>query len=135
MRLGAGGWAFTLIVLIGLLLIHAAQGEINSLALVIIVTLTVFSIMILWFQQRKKEITMLDAVGSDPPSLGRFVALVIAFALAGVVGYLLPRGELDNDPLALIGALFTAYGLIWLPAVSIVLGARAFSRQARAMKL
>jgi hypothetical protein len=35
----------------------------------------------------------------------------------------------------LISALFTAYGLIWLPAVTIVLGAQAFSRQARAMRL
>ncbi len=135
LRLSARGWAFTLIVLIGLLLIHAAWGEIDALALTIIVTLMVFSIIILWFQQRKKGITLLDAVGSEPPSLRRLLPLGIAFALAGVVGYLLPRGELDSDPLALIGALFTAYGLVWLPAVSIVLGARAFSRQARAMKL
>ncbi len=135
LRLGAPGWAFTLIVLIGLLSIHAAQGEIDALALVIIVTLTVFSIMILWFQQRKKGSTLLDAVGSEPPSLRRLAPLVIAFALAGAVGYGLPRGELDSDPITLIGALFTAYGLVWLPAVSIVLGARAFSRQARAMKL
>ena len=74
--------------------------------------------------------------GERRASPGRRLALlVVGFALAGAVGYSLPRGEVASDPLALISALFTAYGLIWLPAVSIVLGARAFSRQARAMNL
>ncbi len=135
LRLDARGWAFTLIVLIGLLVIHLAQGAIDPLSLAIIVTLTIFSIMICWFQQRKKGMTLLDPVGSEPPSWAPVLLLIIVFAAAGVVGFSLPRGELSRDPLALIGALFTAYGLIWLPAVSIVLGARAFSRQARAMRL
>ncbi|MCZ2094837.1 MAG: hypothetical protein LC121_00940 [Anaerolineae bacterium] len=134
LRLGARGWAFTLIVLGGLLVIHLLQNEIDSLSLSIIVTLTVFSVMIIWFQKRNKGATLLDGVPSGAPVIVPAL-LVVGFALAGVVGYSLPRGNIASDPLALISALFTAYGLIWLPAVSIVLGARAFSRQARAMNL
>lgn len=134
LRLGARGWAFTLVVLIGLLIIHLIQNEIDSLSLSIIVTLTVFSVMIIWFQKRKKGATLFDAVPETPPIVVPAL-LVTGFALAGAVGYTLPRGDAASDPLALISALFTAYGLIWLPAVSIVLGARAFSRQARAMNL
>ncbi len=135
LRLDARGWAFTLIVLLGLTMIHTLQGEIDVFSLSVIVTLVAFSIMIIWFQKRKKGATLLDDVMAAPPSWGMLALLVIAFGLAGAVGYSLPRGEGANDPLALIGALFTAYGLIWLPAVSIVLGARAFARQARAMNL
>ncbi len=136
LRLDARGWAFTLIVLGGLLVIHLLQSEIDALSLSIIVTLTVFSVMIIWFQKRSKGATLLDGIGSRPPSARLMAVVMVAFALAGAVGYSLPRGsEAASDPLALISALFTAFGLIWLPAVSIVLGARAFSRQARAMNL
>jgi len=129
------GWGFTLIVLIASLVIHLLQGQVDLLSLVIIITLSVFSIMIIWFQKRKKGATLLDLLGSRSPAWGSLALLIIGFVLAGAVGYGLPRGNVTNDPLSLISALFTAYGLIWLPAVSIVLGARAFSRQARAMRL
>ena len=129
------GWAFTLMVLMGLLVLHLLQGEADLLSLTVIVTLSAFSIMIIWFQKRKKGVTLLDNVGNASPAWASLALLIVGFAVAGAVGYSLPRGDVTNDPLALISALFTAYGLIWLPAVSIVLGARAFSRQARAMQL
>jgi len=129
------GWAFTLLALIILLLIHLLQGQVDLISLTVIITLSVFSIMIIWFQQRKKGATLLDGLAGQAPNWGSLALLIISFALAGAVGYSLPRGDTSNDPLTLISALFTAYGLIWLPAVSIVLGARAFSRQARAMRL
>ncbi|MBI1259527.1 MAG: hypothetical protein GC204_18830 [Chloroflexi bacterium] len=135
LRLAARGWAFTLLTLVILLVIHLLQGEVDLLSLVVIVTLSAFSIMIIWFQERKKGATLLDPLASQSSAWGSLAILIIGFGLAGAVGYGLPRGEIDTDPLALISALFTAYGLIWLPAVSIVLGARAFSRQARAMRL
>jgi hypothetical protein len=119
----------------GLLVIHLLQHTIDTLSLSVIVTLTVFSVMIIWFQKRSKGATLLDDMTNSAPSTRVLAVVVVGFALAGAVGYSLPRGEVASDPLALIGALFTAYGLIWLPAVSIVLGARAFTRQARAMNL
>ncbi len=134
LRLNPAEWGFVLIVLLGLLVIHLLQGSIDPLSLIVIVTLSGFSVMILWFQMRSKGVTLLDGL-EKPPSWIGFAALAAGFAAAGAVGYLLPRGDANSDPLALISALFTAYGLIWLPAVSIVLGARAFSRQARAMRL
>ena len=135
LRLGRGGWAFTLVVLIGLVVLHLLQGEIDVLSLTVIVTLTSFSILIIWFQQRKKGTTLLEGLAHDPPLLRPIVLLTVVLAAGGVIGYVLPRGTLANDPLALISAGFTAFGLIWLPAVSMVLGARALSRQARAMRL
>jgi hypothetical protein len=137
LRLSPRGWALTLLVLGGLLLLHLLRGEIDPLSLVIIVTLSAFSVIIIWFQMRKKGATLLDGLADAPASWGAFGLLVAGFGLAASVGYSLPRVETSAtaDPLALIGALFTAYGLIWLPAVSIVLGARAFARQARAMRL
>lgn len=134
-RLDPRGWAFTLIVLFGLLIVHLLRGEIDPLSLVIIPTLAIFSAAILWFQQRKKGTTLLDALNAPTPDLVSLTLIVVAFAIGGALGFTLPRGESSSDPLALIGALFTAYGLVWLPAVSLVLGARAFSRQARAMRL
>ncbi|MEP7290576.1 MAG: hypothetical protein ABI835_02280 [Chloroflexota bacterium] len=133
-RLSAAGWAFSAAVLVGLAVIHLLRGEIDTLSLSLIVTLSAFSIMILWFQKRKKGSTLLDGLGSAPD--WKTLALIVAaFAVGGTAGILVPRGGASSDPLALIGALLTAYGLIWLPAVSLVLGARAFSRQARAMRL
>lgn len=135
LRLTARGWALTIAVLGALLLIHLLRGEIDALALVVIVTLSAFSLMIIWFQMRKKGAALLDGSRRTPLAWTTGALLVIGFALGGALGYGLPRGAAAEDPLALISALFTAYGLIWLPAVAIVLGARAFTRQARAMRL
>jgi hypothetical protein len=135
LRLGLRGWVFTLVVLGVLTIIHLLQGEIDSVSLSVVVTLSTLSIMIIWFQKHKKGTTLLDEVTNQPLPLLSLVLLVIVFGLASMVGYVLPRGAATSEPLAVISALFTAYGLIWLPAVTIVLGAQAFSRQARAMRL
>lgn len=135
MRLNPAGWAFTLIILGGLLIIRLVRGEVDILSLSMIVTLAVFSVMILWFQQRKKGAILLDGLGAGATHWLGIAALMMAFVAAGIAGYGLPRGDTAGDPIAIISAVFTAYGLIWLPAISIVLGARAFSRRARAMNL
>lgn len=134
-RLSPRGWAFTLLVLIGLALVHGLRGEIDSFSLVALVTLSAFSIIILWFHQRKKGGTLLDALAAGKPGFTALLLVLVAFAAGGAFGYSLPRGTGNDDPIALIVALFTAYGLIWLPAVSLVLGSRAFSRLSRGMKL
>lgn len=134
-RLSPRGWAFTLLVLIGLALVHGLRGEIDSFSLVALVTLSAFSVIILWFHQRKKGGTLLDALAAGKPGFAALLLVLVAFAAGGALGYSLPRGTGNDDPIALIVALFTAYGLIWLPAVSLVLGSRAFSRLSRGMKL
>jgi hypothetical protein len=134
-RLTPRAWGFTLLILLGLTAFHLLRAEIDGLSLSIIVTLSAFSIMILWFHKRKKGSTLLDGLANNAPNWTAFVLLVVGFCVGGVAGYGLPRAEGNNDPIALLGALFTAYGLIWLPAVSLVLGARAFSRQARGLNL
>jgi hypothetical protein len=61
--------------------------------------------------------------------------LVGSFAALALAGYGLPRGEGVRDPVFLITVLLTAFGIAWLPGVSLALGAQAVARQVRAGKL
>jgi hypothetical protein len=65
----------------------------------------------------------------------RLVAWLLVIGAGAGVGWLLPRGEGASDPVALIGTLFTAFGLVWLPTVAVVYGWRAIRRDLRAMRL
>lgn len=114
--------------LIGLAILRAAQGMIDATSALIVVMLAAYCLAILWFQRRKKGAALVDSPA--PPSLRRFVALAFAFAIGAVPGWTIARG--DPDLLGVIAVLFAAYGLVWLPALSLTLGTRAFIRQARA---
>ncbi|MCA9911380.1 MAG: hypothetical protein KC519_22155 [Anaerolineae bacterium] len=59
--------------------------------------------------------------------------LILAGAMA--LGWSLPRGAGIADPVAVIGGVMTAFGIVWLPTVALVLGARALQRQTRALRL
>jgi hypothetical protein len=130
-RLSPLGWLIVGMTGTGLLLFHAAQGRIDGVTAVIVLTLAGFGAAILWFQKRVKGTTLLDAAPAI--ALRCWFPPVIAFAVGAVIGWLLPRT--DPGGVEVLVGVFAAYGVIWLPAVSLVLGARAFSRQARAFKL
>ena len=132
-RLSPLGWTGTLAALLTLLVVHLLQGEIDSLSLVVIPTLILFCLTILWFARRKKAASLLDAPPTPAPLM--LLTLTAALLLAAVPGYALGRGAGPDDPAALIGAAFTAFGLVWLPALSLALGGRAFMRQAKALRL
>lgn len=128
-RLSPLGWTGTLAALLTLLVVHLLQGEIDSLSLVVIPTLILFCLTILWFARRKKAASLLDAPPTPAPLI--LLTMIAALLLAAVPAYAQGAG----DPAALIGAAFTAFGLVWLPALSLALGGRAFMRQARALRL
>ncbi|MBE2269195.1 MAG: hypothetical protein IAE80_13265 [Anaerolinea sp.] len=130
-RLSPLGWLIAGVTAAGLLLFQAAQGRIDGVTAVIVLVLAGFCAAILWFQKRVKGGTLLDSV--QAPTRGTLIRLGAALAVGAVIGWLLPRT--DPDGVAILVSLFAAYGLMWLPAVSLVLGARAFGRQARALKL
>lgn len=130
-RLSPLGWLVIGGVAAALLLFQAAQGRVDGMTAVIVLTLAGFCAAILWFQKRAKGATLLESASALTPQ--RLGGLIGAFAFGGLIGGLLPRFE--PDPIALLVGVFAAYGLIWLPAVSMVLGWRAFARQARAFKL
>ncbi len=130
-KLPAVGWLLVAVTATGLLFFQAAQGRVDGVTAVVVLVLASFCAAILWFQKRVKGGTLLDSVQPLPPST--LIRLGAVFALGALIGWLLPRT--DPDGVAILVSLFAAYGLIWLPAVSLVLGARAFGRQARALKL
>ncbi len=115
---------------------HLPRGDIDGISAVIIGILIAVVWVILWYQKRKKGAAVLeslDSVQREPP-LYWLIAAVI-FLLSGVLGHHLPRAAQTGDVIAWLSALFTAFGIVWLPALTLVIGARAWSRQARAMKL
>lgn len=92
---------------------------------------------ILWFRGRKKGNTLLDGrlpVRGLP--VGQAVGAVLIFGAAAIVGYQVPMVAIGGlQPHRLIGLGFTAYGLAWLPTVSLILGVQGYLRQLAARKL
>jgi hypothetical protein len=69
-------------------------------------------------------------LGSNKPTKGVSIVAAILFIVVSVMAFQSPRITVaEIDQLRFIGLGFTAYGLAWLPTVSLVLGARAFMRQ------
>lgn len=130
-RLSPLGWLIISVIGAALILFHAAQGRIDGVAAITSLVLVAFSTAILWFQKRVKGAMLLDQVPAQ--RLPGAILPAVTFFVGAVVGCLLPRT--DPDGISILVSLFAAYGVIWLPAVSIVLGWRAFARQARALKL
>jgi hypothetical protein len=134
-QLSLRGWTVVGAALAGLLIWRVAQGVIDSLSLTVIATLMVFTWAILWFQRSKRGVSLLEGALPPAPLKPGMLITVVMFLAAGVIGYGLPRGIGENDPLALLGALYTAFGVVWLPTVSLVIGGRAFIRQVRTQQL
>jgi hypothetical protein len=135
LRLRAGEWIGIMVVLTAFLLLRGLNIQIDTLSLALISTLIAFCLVLLWFLKREKGLTLFDGLNTVPVPIKLLAAELIAFVVAGIVGYGLPRGEGAQDPLFIITTLFTAFGLAWLPGVSLAMGAQAVARQVRAGKL
>lgn len=115
----------------------------DTLTATVAAALIALCIVMLWFQRRHKERSYAEQlVNWHPDSLRwgivsplRLGAWLLMIGVGAGVGWLLPRGEGADDPVALIGTLFTAFGLVWLPTVAVVYGWRAIRRDLRAMRL
>jgi hypothetical protein len=128
-------WIGVAVVLIGMLVIRGLTNQIDTFAFVLIAMLGLFCLVLLWFLRRRKGHTLLDGIGAVNAPLATFAALIVSFAALALVGYGLRRGEGAQDPVFLITVLMTAFGIAWLPGVSLALGAQAVARQVRAGKL
>ncbi len=130
--------AFVFVAAVALGGAHFAAGTIDGTILTLVILFASFCAGIVWFQKRKKGVTLIDGRGIGG-ALPLFIGLALLGVAAGVVGYHLPRVAVtpsgETDPLAAIGAILTAYGLVWLPMVTFILGAREFNKLARAMRL
>lgn len=124
------GWLLVAVTLGGLVAVRLLRAEIPSGALVV-VGLLVLCWAILWFRGRKKGASLLDGrVPVNPPPVTRFLLTGALFLGVAVFGYNLPAFQLGSvTPYSFIGLGFTAYGLAWLPTVSLVLGIQGYLRQ------
>jgi hypothetical protein len=133
-RLSRLDWTLCLGMLLALLIVRLLNGQIDSFALIAVPLLIVYCLAVLYFRQRKKAGSFMDT-GARPPAWTWLGLISAIFLGAGALGYHLPRQTEWGDLLASVAVVFTAYGLIWLPCMSLVLGAQAFSRQARGFNL
>lgn len=124
------GWALVGALLLALLGLRVAQGLVDVFALVIVGGLMAFT---WWIARlyRLRAVTLAERTlpfGGLRPSL---LWALVAYVAAGLAGSLLPREEADT----ILSAVMLAFGLTWLPALSLVIGFRALSRQIRAQQL
>ncbi|MEP6985810.1 MAG: hypothetical protein ABI970_09440 [Chloroflexota bacterium] len=131
------GWLITGGVLIALLIVRLIQGEVIGAGLILCPLLLVLCWGILWFRGRKRGDTLLDhRIPIRPLALLNLVVGAALFLGVGVFAYNLPDIKLGTiTPFTLIGLGFTAYGLAWLPTVSLVLGVQGYLRQLATRKM
>lgn len=137
LRLSPRGWSVVIVTVAILFIIRLAQGVIDGGTLVLVLLLLVLSWAILWFRGRTKGNTLLDAhIPVKPLGWGYLLIAVAVFLAVAIFAYNLPRIQLGEVyQLSIIALGFTAYGLAWLPTVSLVLGVQAYLRQISAGKL
>lgn len=137
LRLTPRGWTIVIFVLSALITIRWRSGEIAVAGLVICPLLLVLCWGIIWFRGRKRGETLLDdRLPPRPLPLLDLLLAVLIFMGIGIVGYNLPDIKMGTiTPQTLIGLGFTAYGLAWLPTVSLVLGVQGYLRQLATRKL
>lgn len=132
LQLGPVGRLVVAGVLLALLIRHWAQVDLISLG--VLLALAVYCWLMVWFQKREQGTTLLDsAVPVKESPLGALLVPAGLFLLAGAAGYHLPFE--NSGILAPLVGLFAAFGLVWLPTVSLVLGVRAYQRLGRQRRL
>lgn len=115
------------------LVIGMDRGHISDTGLVIVLTLLVFIGMMFYITQAMRRHDSILAGITPPrrPNLAAWLVLVIPFLLAGWLGYSLPGSDDSSIQSDLLFGVLTGFGVVWLPAVSMVTGVRAFVQLAR----
>ncbi len=136
LKLSPLGLVITLAGLALLAILQLARGALDTITLTIALSLAGLCWAILYFQARKKGISLADVVlvGVTDPPVYWLIAGVL-FVVVGAVTHQLARGHGTSDPAEWWGLIFTAFGFVWLPAAALVLGGQAFGRRARALRL
>ncbi len=137
LRLSVRGWVVIVVVLSALIIVRLLNRELTPDALLLVALLLALSWAILWFRGRTKGRTLLDGcVPVQTPTLVTLLSALAIFTGVAIFAYNLPRIQLGEVyQLTLITLGFTAYGLAWLPSVSLILGAQAYIRQIQTRKM
>jgi hypothetical protein len=132
MRLSRTAWGVVFLVLLALFVVrYLVQGAVNVGDVLLIGGLLLLCWGILYFRGRTKGRTLLDSrLPVRPPPPGLLLASLAVFIAAAVIAFNLPLIEVGGlNSFSFIGLGFLAYGLAWLPTVSLVLGIQAYLRQ------
>ncbi|HEX3050220.1 MAG TPA: hypothetical protein VHP83_06150 [Aggregatilineaceae bacterium] len=126
-------WAAAGGVLFVTLVVGMSQGYISGIGVGIVGTIVMFILGILYMtlSLRRKKSYLSTITPIRKPNPAAWIILLVPFLLVGWVGYELPgSGDSSAQSDILIGAL-TGFALIWLPAISVVIGVRTFIQLAR----
>ncbi len=126
-------WLFVLLGLIGLFLVQALRGTLDSVMVVSAGVLLAFCWSILWSQCDDSGATLMNRLLPLRPLPFLSIAAAVAlFALGAVTGYSLPRlGYEEFHQLRVLQIYLSLAGLVWLPFVAIVIAVRALDVQMR----
>ncbi len=124
---GAGG------VLIAAFALGVTDGEIERTGVGLVVVLLAFMVVVLQVTHPMRPRDSLLDVATPPgrPNLPGWLLLVVPFLLAGWGGYSLPGGDDRAVQSDILFGMITGFGVMWLPAVSVAIGMRAFMQIAR----
>ena len=136
----ADGWLLTPVewigsaaVLVAALAIGLSRNEIGGMGAGIVLTLVAYLLGTLFATRNLRSArSPLDAIAPPhAPNAIAWLAMIALFLAAGWIGYALPgSGDHSTQGDLLIG-LLTAFGVLWLPVVSALVGVRAFVQLAR----
>ena len=134
LKLAPTTWGVMLIVLAIPFTAYLLRGNITREAISYVVTILFLCVTILWFQARPSGTSLIaDYLQSAPMPFPMWSTAIVILLAAGAGGYILPPPT-TNDEIGILGALSVAlgaFGLVWLPAVCLVLGVRAYRTSAR----
>lgn len=136
LRLSRGEWGGVLLVMVGLLAWQMGRGAVSRDALATIVAVAPFAWIVLWFQTPPKPYNLLTTWTTEAaPRLSSLVTALVGWIVVGLLtAWLTPPAD-GAERVLWLAVVLSAFGLTWLPAVSLVLGVRAYRTQVRTGKL
>lgn len=127
------GWIAAGGTLLVALIWGVARGNIGGIGAGVVITLSAYMLgALIATRNLRPDRSALDALTPPrAPHVAGWFAVGALFLIAGGIGYALPgSGERSAQGDALIG-LLTAFGVLWLPVISALVGMRAFVQLAR----
>jgi hypothetical protein len=132
MALSWRGQGLAALVLVALGVFRLLTGTLDPLALAIAAGLLAFVVALLWFQRSRRGISLLESVLPLALPQPSFLLVPLALIVGAVIGAaLVSRAPLRDG----LDTVVTAFGIVWLPAMSFAIGARAMLRQVSAEQL
>lgn len=136
LRLGWAGRLFTFGALVWNLARAGDAAALPPSLLAGCAALAVYCALLLWFQRRGRAPTPLDRALTPAPVRWLHLAGAAALFLAsGTAGFLLSQTAARPTLSGLLALTYAAYGFVWLPTVSLVLGVQGWRRLTRQRRL